>query len=408
MPLRPRKFKSVNTLKKLSLALITAATLTLPACSDDGDTNITQVNAPTTSRTDVVTNYLDLMHANFSDAEVLVLDLQASVNAFVANPTDAGFQDCKAKWLRARPFYQQSEVSRFHDGPIDRAPDGPEGQINAWPLDESFIDSVQGNANAGIINMPTQFPVIDSATLIAQYGNGGDENVSTGWHAIEFLLWGQDLTAPSANMPGQRPFTDYTTATNADRRRTYLTVAVDLLLADIRQVKNEYAPGGAFRTELGTTNSTNEALGRILTGAGFLAFGELRSERILVPFTTQLQEDEHSCFSDTTQLDHLHDMIGVRNVWFGNYTPSDNAGIIDGPGFRDLAMDTNATLAAEIDALLNRIIQRLKSPNVIPFDNALTSPTGRAELQLVIDDLDTLNTKFNELAATLGITIRTS
>lgn len=396
------------SLKQLSLVLSIAALLTLPACSDDGDTTNVTNNVATTNQTDVVTNYLDLMHANFSDVEILVLDLQASVNAFVANPSDAGLQECKAKWLKARPFYQQSEVSRFHDGPIDRPSDGPEGQVNAWPLDESFIDFVQGNANAGIVNMPTQFPTIDAPTLIAQNGNGGDENVSTGWHAIEFLLWGQDLTAPSMNMPGQRPFTDYTTANNATRRATYLTVAVDLLLADIRQVKNQYAPGGSFRTELGTTNSSTEALGRILQGAGFLAFGELRSERILVPFTTMLQEDEHSCFSDTTQLDHLHDMIGVRNVWFGNYTPSDGVGIIDGPGFRDLAIDTNATLAAEIDELLNRIIQRLKSPNVIPFDNALTSVSGRADLQLVIDDLDSLNTKINELALTLGLTIRTS
>ena len=59
------------------------------------------------------------------------------------------------------------------------------------------------------------FPEITAEALTAANEEGGETNISTGWHAIEFLLWGQDL---SATGPGARPATDYTTAPNAERR----------------------------------------------------------------------------------------------------------------------------------------------------------------------------------------------
>ena len=39
-------------------------------------------------------------------------------------------------------------MARFYDGPIDNEDDGPEGLINAWPLDETFIDYVDGAPDA--------------------------------------------------------------------------------------------------------------------------------------------------------------------------------------------------------------------------------------------------------------------
>jgi len=64
-----------------------------------------------------------------------------------------------------------------------------------------------------------------------------EANVSTGYHAIEFLLWGQDLngTGPGAS---QRPASDFMagagcTGGNCDRRRAYLMAATDLLIADL-------------------------------------------------------------------------------------------------------------------------------------------------------------------------------
>ena len=66
-----------------------------------------------------------------------------------------------------------------------------------------------------------------------------EANVATGYHAIEFLLWGQDLngTGPGA---GKRPATDYRRANctggNCDRRAAYLKAATDLLVSDLEEM----------------------------------------------------------------------------------------------------------------------------------------------------------------------------
>ena len=88
-------------------------------------------------------------------------------------------------------------------------------------MDESFVDSVQGKASAGLVN--NRKFVINKKNLSAQNERGGEENIATGWHAIEFFLWGQDV---SDTGPGERSFEDFVDgrAPNADRRRQYLNV----------------------------------------------------------------------------------------------------------------------------------------------------------------------------------------
>ena len=131
-----------------------------------------------------------------------------AIDRFIDEPTPAHLEAAKRLWLRARDDYGLTEVFRFYDGPIDNPEDGPEGLINAWPLDEAYIDYVEGHPNAGIINKPGGFPVINAELLMSLNEQGGEENVSTGWHAIEPLLWGQDLNKDD---PGDRPIEDYTT-----------------------------------------------------------------------------------------------------------------------------------------------------------------------------------------------------
>ena len=112
--------------------------------------------------------------------------------------------------------------------------------MNAWPLDEAYIDYVEGSPEAGIVNLPDDYPTIDADLLVSLNEQGGEANISTGWHAIEFLLWGQDLSTDGS---GARPVEDYTTAPNADRRAAYLAVASDLLLTHLGQMVDAWAPG---------------------------------------------------------------------------------------------------------------------------------------------------------------------
>ena len=252
--------------------------------------------------------------------------LQAALEAFVADPTEATLAAAKQAWLDARVLYGPTEAFRFYDGPIDNPDDGPEGQINAWPLDEAYIDYVEGDAAAGIINDAAGVPEITTEVLVAANEEGGESNISTGWHAIEFLLWGQDLTADGA---GARPLTDYTTSPTAERRATYLTLLAQLLVDDLSGVRDQWDPeDGAYRETF--LADPGQAVANIFRSMGALSQGELAGERIAVAYDTKDQEDEHSCFSDNTTTDIAGNAIGVRMIYTADYPGIDGTSLVRG------------------------------------------------------------------------------
>ncbi|MCY3569139.1 MAG: iron-regulated protein, partial [Chloroflexi bacterium] len=181
------RIRRLSRFKYSVLAIPLIAAIALAACSGD--------DAPDVSASDVVEHYADGVHHTYVLSLNSAVIMRESIHAFLDNPTPATLEGAKRAWLTARDDYGPTEAYRFYDGPIDNEEDGPEGQLNAWPMDESYVDYVEGNANSGIVNMVDEYPVISTDLLIDLNEAGGEENVSTGWHAIEFLLWGQDMNA---------------------------------------------------------------------------------------------------------------------------------------------------------------------------------------------------------------------
>ena len=360
--------------------------------SSDDETSRVPENAD-----DARQNYAAIVHASYQDSLELAAALDAAVQAFVAAPSAATLQAARDAWLESREPYLQTEVYRFYDGPIDDTVDGPEGQINAWPMDEVFVDYVEGDAAAGIINDPSV--EISAASLVSLNASQSEESITTGYHALEFLLWGQDL---SATGPGNRPHTDYVTdgsgtAQNQDRRGQYLTAVSALLVEDLRSVADEWAPPPAsnYRSEF-VALAPGEALRRILTGMTVLSGFETGGERLEAALDSGEQEDEHSCFSDNTHRDMIQDIQGVLNVWRGSYTRLDGSSVT-GVGVRDVVAERDAALAQELD---ERIADSLRLANelVPPFDQEIKTdnPDGRARVQALIDSLREQGRLFDE------------
>jgi len=295
----------------------------------------------------VVAHYAEMVLAVYSDAHTSAVALQQAVDAFLATPDERTLTAARAAWVAARVPYLQSEVFRFGNPIIDDW----EGQVNAWPLDEGLIDYVDaayepalGNpaAHANIIANPhiqigedqVDITEITPATLASLNELGGSEaNVATGYHAIEFLLWGQDLngTGPGA---GNRPPSDYlqgpgATGGHNDRRRDYLRAATQLLVEDLEEMTGHWQPGVAdnYRATLQAEPGRN-GLRKMLFGMGSLSLGELAGERMKVSLEANSPEDEHDCFSDNTHHSHYYDAKGIRNVYLGEYTRLDGSQLI--------------------------------------------------------------------------------
>ncbi len=360
----------------LKISLFAIAGLIIMSCGDDNQTPIT--NSFVTKQ-QIVENYADIAYANYKLAYDDAVVLEAAINTFTNTPTEENFTAAKESWKTARESYGTTEAFRFANGPIDDETNNnaPEGLLNAWPLDENYIDYTDNNGsiiNGGIINETILYPTLTKELLVSLNEDGNEKNISTGYHAIEFLLWGQDLTTPADNLPGQRLYTDFTdggTALNADRRRAYLTICADLLTDHLEYLVNQWQEDGEYRAVFLALNE-EVALKNIYLGITTLISAELPVERMEVALENADQEDEHSCFSDNTHRDVILNLQGVINVYQGKF------GVIEGASLQQLinlvdpavGQATNESLAASV-IKANAIM--------IPFDLAIAGGPNSTE-----------------------------
>jgi len=351
----------------------------------------------------VLKTYADIALAGYEDALTTAKALDAATDALIANPSEATLNAARDAWRASRPSYQQTEAYRFGNAIVDEW----EGRVNAWPLDEGLIDYVDAsygtesdenglytanviaNTKLNIAGKDVDASEITPAFLqdTLQEAGGIEANVATGYHAIEFLLWGQDLhgTGPGA---GERPFTDYSTEANAKRRAQYLNAATDLLVTDLEEMVGNWQEGGAARLAL-----ADSGLGTILTGMGSLSFGEVAGQRMKLGLLLHDPEEEHDCFSDNTYISHLYDAIGVQNVYLGSYTRIDGS-VVSGASISELIAAKDAALDTEIKGLLADTVAKMemmktRGDTVEKYDQMIGegNTEGNAVVQAAIDGL---------------------
>ncbi len=325
---------------------------------------------------DVLTNYSNIAHAGFEDSLITAKALQKAVNTFVATPTEINLNAAKKAWLGARSPYQQTEVYRFGNAIVDEW----EGKVNAWPLDEGLIDYVDSGSygkesdenplyTANIIansKLKIAGKDVDASKITKellqdsiQEADEIESNVATGYHAIEILLWGQDLNGTKAGA-GARKATDYDTKNcsnkNCDRRGEYLTAVTDLLVDDLTWMTKQWAKGGDARKAV--TSDTKKGLSTILTGMGSLSYGELGGERMKLGLMLHDPEEEHDCFSDNTHNSHFYDAKGIQNVYQGSYTRVDGT-VVKGASISDLVAEKDAGIDKELKSKLGSTMEKM-------------------------------------------------
>jgi putative iron-regulated protein len=356
---------------------------------------------------EVAKAYAALVYANYTEVELKARSMKEAIDTFVASPSAQTLATAKQRWLEARVSYGQSEAFRFYNGPIDQ--DGLEGQINAWPLDEKYIDYVEGDDASGIINRVQEFPEITKQILMENNEKGGETNVATGWHAIEFLLWGQDL---STTGPGARPHTDYVeggTAANQTRRGQYLKVVTELLLENLATVKEAWKPNtaGNYAASFVVLAGAKDAVQKMITGMGSLSGAELAGERMEVAYENKDQEDEHSCFSDNTHVDILENARGIQNIFLARY-----GGASQGASLYDLLVKLGKKeLADKLKTQMEESISKIEAmpgAEKTPFDQVILGADdapGRKRMKAAIDALREQTKTIAEMAAALEIQV---
>ncbi|MFT2092026.1 imelysin family protein [Paraglaciecola sp. 2405UD69-4] len=448
-------------MKKSSISLALLLALSLTACIDDGEDGVAGADGATgadgtdgvsvyVTRDDVVTSNANIAYAAYADSLISAQSLRDSLTTFVADPSETNFVAAKQAWLDAREPYGQTEVYRFRVGPIDALTtdengdyvlgeegDGPEGRINAWPLGEALIDYVaaevdgdegEGLAGSSIIEDTDSYPNITEDVISSLFEYEGEEaNVTTGYHAIEFLLWGQDLNADLSGSgdrdatAGQRTVSDYSIVSGectsgteivADeicvRRGEYLLAAAEILIDDLTTVVEAWEPETGFHYENFVAGG-DDSLALIFEGMGRLSFGELAGERINIALTTDSQEDEHSCFSDNTHRDIFLNAKGVQNAFNASYTRIDGE-VVEGASPYDLlVVEGEFELANNLRSALEATMSAAsvidtKAKTGTPFDVLIQEGISQENVVAVIQALDTQTGYIEDSIDALSIT----
>ena len=380
-----------------------------------------------TNPDDVFNHYSDIAEASYSDSLATAKALDGAIKSFIAKPSKEGFNKAKEAWLKARTFYQQTEVYRFGNAIVDDW----EGRVNAWPLDEGLIDYVDASYGgesdqnhlytANVIankSLVVDGKKVDAAKITPELlanslheAGGVEANVATGYHAIEFLLWGQDLNGVEAGS-GVRPYTDFDTenCTNGhcDRRGQYLMAASQLLIDDLEEMVANWKEGGEARIVL-SESGVKGGLSTILKGMGSLSYGELAGERMKLGLLLGDPEEEHDCFSDNTHNSHYYDALGVQNIYLGKYTREDGS-LLTGPSISDLVKAENRELHNELDADLRKTMEAMKAmvnsaENGQAYDQMIASGNekGNAIVQAAIDSLVKQTKSIERVIASLNL-----
>jgi putative iron-regulated protein len=374
----------------------------------------------------VVATYADIAEAAYSDSLITAEALQSAVKTLIAMPSEESLVDARSAWLAARAPYMQTEVYRFGNPIVDDW----EGKLNAWPLDEGLIDYVASGYFGSQENDQAELNVIanpefmlsgkevdareitaDLLANVLQEADQNEANVATGYHAIEFLLWGQDLIsdAPAA---GQRPYTDFVQGTgctggNCDRRAQYLAVATELLVSDLEWMVAQWGKTGPAR--LAVTDNPDLGVAAILTGIGNLSYGEMAGQRVKLGLILHDPEEEHDCFSDNTPASHHFDVLGMQNVYTGTYRRVDGT-VISGPSLQNIVAEKDPVLAKALDAELNTTLastQALRDAAAagMSYDMMLQvgNAKGEAMITAVVDNLVAQSRSVERISSVLDL-----
>jgi putative iron-regulated protein len=404
-------------LKALAAAIVAlaCAAVALPAAAE----------APSVAA--VAKNYADIAEAGYTDSLDGARKLKAAIDILIKAPTQDNLVAARKAWVEARVSYMQTEAFRFGNKIVDDW----EGRVNSWLLDEGLIDYVsqeyvdQSPANdlyvANVIANPSikiNGEPVDTSKITKellsdklQEAGGVESNVATGYHAIEFLLWGQDLngTGPGA---GNRPATDYDvkncTHGNCDRRAQYLEAATELLIDDLTFMVAQWGADGAARKAV-VADDGRAALAALFKGLGSLSYGEMAGERMKLGLLIHDPEEEHDCFSDNTHNAHYYDALGIRNVYLGSYKRRDGS-VVSGPSASDLVRakspEADTRTRAALDATMKQmdaIVKRAEGGEAYDQMIGEGNEAGNALLDQTIQALIAQSKEFERDIAALDL-----
>lgn len=286
-------------------------------------------------------------YTSLSDASQTAQTLDSQLASFMYHPNPMSQAEIQQAWRLAYNSFLHSLI--FSYLPIQDPPEWQSqrigyrhllGQLDSWPIEGGYIDYIQGYPFSGIVNDLTL--EIDEDSIRSQHGFTDPTNASLGYHALEFMLWGnsgkrsahdffpQENTAPipvnDAEITAE-PLADSSSnlldgsssdnaliqvevpeikLQNHNRRRQYTQLLIELLQKDLHRIQRRWEPSSGYYAQLLQQSDSGNTLRSALIAAQGLISNEILHKRF------QLISSEFS----QTSIDDISALLSGIERWF--------------------------------------------------------------------------------------------
>lgn len=328
-------------------------------------------------------SYANQLLDNSSELSSQLEILHNRITLYTTTYTVTHYNMSKAEWKTAKmridmlsPFQYLNEVD-----------------FNSFLINPAYIDATSYDNSSGIILNTAAYPTITIQTIQnANYIGSSPNNISKGIHALEFLLWGNDLNPTGPGDGGPNPF-DPNSSANYLRRKAYLLGLITLLKNDLDEMNYS-----EFKDNV-NAKDPKESLAYLLKGIHDFIRYDIAEKSIKKPIDLLDPLYEESQFSDNSTEDIKNKILSIRNYIYGSQFTATNGYFI-----ADYMTEKSPDSAAKMLQLLNGLETTTQSFEFL-FDVAIQNQNQREELLAVYNQLIELSNLIANFATERGVSI---
>ena len=272
--------------------------------------------------------YLNRIDVELADASNNFQRFGSQVESFLQQPSAEQLGALRESWLAAHNSYEATVLHRFF---ADQILDEPQAlalfelqyQLDHWPILPGYIDYVGDYPESGIVNDMTV--PLEAAVMRERHGEFYINEASTGFHVLEFMLWGEHGDGSE-----QRPYTDYLPATalspeqqadglqlsqlSPNRRRAFLALNAALLEEDFQALVNTWSANSVnYRAGVDAT-AAEELLLDLLNAITGMLSDELLVRTLYPMLNGEFEESLPSVFSTTSPATVSAQLAGLETL----------------------------------------------------------------------------------------------
>lgn len=344
-------------MNKKSIFTIAVVSLSFAACNKNNNHQTVDFE---NLKTEVLADFTNVVAVpGYHDLDVASIALNTAILNLNNTATEENLTAAKTAWKNMRGIWEKCEGYLF--GPVDENNYDP--NMDTWPTDYVQMDSLLASSNALTVSD------LQVVTLSLR-----------GYHPIEYIIFGNHGDRTAASITARQKA--YMVSLSEDLKNTCHQLYLSWTAAPTNYAQQVIKAG------VGSSVYTKKQEAYLAIVEGLIGICEEVGEgKMYDPYLTQNPAVVESPYSGNSVTDFKNNIIGLQNVYLGNF------GTQNGKGLNDLVAAKNISLDNTIQNKITAAINSFDNITVF-YEEAIISQ--RVQCQQTMTALATLKTTLED------------